>query len=115
MFVEQNSSLFFKTPAQNFKSCFLFSENVISPRNFCSDWNNFFWAFFQVGFFFFSFFETSQPESTRTKNVAKIQQNMQATKTQQQQEKVHSLLADALYQVYLKQWQVEASEGAPVE
>jgi len=60
-------------------------------------------------------FITSQPESTRTKNVAKIQQNMQATKTQQQQEKVHSLLADALYQVYLKQWQVEASEGAPVE
>lgn len=59
--------------------------------------------------------KTEQPASTKSKDVRKLQSNMAQTKENQQKEKVHALLADALYQVYLKQWQVEATDAAPVE
>jgi len=59
--------------------------------------------------------KTSQPESARKKD-GKFHDNFKKTLEIQETEKVHSLLAEALYQVYLKQWQLEAqSLQAPVE
>jgi len=63
-------------------------------------------------------FITEQAESTKAKNTSKIQKNFANFKENQQKEKVHALLADALYQVYLKQWQSEADKevaAGPVE
>lgn len=63
-------------------------------------------------------FITEQAESTKgSNNSAKKQKNFADFKEKQQKEKVHALLADALYQVYLKQWQSEAveAESRPVE
>jgi len=58
---------------------------------------------------------TKQPASVR-KSDENFQKNMRKTKEHAETEKIHSLLADALYQVYVKQWQIEAqTKQAPVE
>jgi len=56
--------------------------------------------------------QTKQPASARKKDEQFLK-NMRQTKQHAETEKVHSLLADALYQVYMKRWQLEVQ--APVE
>lgn len=45
-------------------------------------------------------------------NAKKFQQNLQKVNEQRDNEKVHALLAGALYQVYLKRWQTEAANAS---
>jgi len=61
--------------------------------------------------------ETDHPTSTRSDKVQKkFASNMKKTQDNAEQEKIHSLLAGALYQVYVKRWQIEArSKQAEVE